>query len=195
MKVFYDPVEFPAIGSIVDKKQLIVDELNQNLCKEDFMEFRSDFDEKGPGKVHGSWTAAHVFYNRDSKGKVSRPVWKSRKAKKIWTKTLRSAPGRYPITHDILNQCADVYWAGMSRIGPNSSISPHHHTYNMPTLILQICMEMGYGNGTCNLIAGGQTMNWNHKYQVNIFDGRSEHELINTMDCSRYIFHVEFDPS
>lgn len=194
MNVFYDPDNFPNVNKIVTNKKLIVDELNDNIEKDVFMGFRSDFYDTKTEKVQGSWTATQVFYNRTRKGKAVPPVWESREAKKTWLRTLKAAPDRYPKTYEILNQCPCVYWAGMSCIGGNSSISPHKHTYNTPTLILQICMEMGTGTGSCDLIAGGETMNWNHKYQVNIFDGRCEHELINTMDCSRYIFHVEFDP-
>jgi len=191
---FYDRNSFPFLKEIIENKKIIIDEICDNINDNELINFLSDFYDKGDEKLQGKWLTEQFYYNKKNKTKVNKTLWHSREDKKRWLKNLREGPQKYPKTCNFLENCKNIYWAGISMIGPNSHIKLHKHIYNSPTIIFQICIEPGIGDGECTLIADGKKLNWNEKGQVNIFDGRSTHELINTMNSSRYILHIEFDP-
>ena len=191
---FYKANYYPFLRKIIRNKKIIIDEICSNINDDALVDFLADFYDEGGEKVNGKWLTSQFYYNKKNKTKINKPHLCSREAKYKWVKNLREGPKMFPETCKILEKCNNIYWAGISKIGPNSHIKPHKHSYANPTRIFQICIDPGSGEGECVLIADGKKLNWNYKYQINIFDGRSKHELINTMDSSRYILHIEFDP-
>ena len=195
MKVFYDPHEFDFLSPIIENKDLIVHELNACRNEDMFFNFVADF--KGDDVVEnvvGSWIAAQIYYRKSGSHKIHSPNHANRRiVKKKWIKYLRLAPLLFPETHKILKSVDQIYWSGLSKIQADSKIKPHKHNYRVPTLTFQICLTPP--TGTCTLTANGQSIDWNHVGQMNIFDGRYEHELINDSPDSRTIMHMEIDPS
>ena len=195
MRVFYEPTEFECLKPIVDNKDTIVEELNACRNEDMFFNFVADF--KGDDVVEnvvGSWIAAQIYYRKSGSHKIHAPNHANRrKVKKKWIKYLRLAPQLFPETHKILESVDQVYWSGMSKIQANSEIKPHRHKYRVPTLTFQICLTPP--TGTCTLTANGESIKWNEMGQMNIFDGRYEHDLINDSPDSRTIMHMEIDPT
>lgn len=197
MKRFYKPTDLDMIMPIIDNKYQMVDEISRAIvsgCVDDtLIQFQADIhNHEGVGE----WRAVQTYYNNTRNNKTNKQKWISREAKKQWISNLRQAPAMYPVMTETLQACPCVYWGGISKSGSNSHILPHKHTYKTPTLLLQICITPGVSDSdNCYLVVGGEKMFWRSKYQVNIFDGRYEHELVNKSSSSRYILHVEFNPT
>lgn len=197
MKMFYEPAELDMIKPIIDNKHQIIDEIYDTVATgyvdRTTVQFQADIDDH---QGTGTWAATQVYYNNTKINNTNKQKWISRETKKQWIANLRRAPTVYPFMTKTLSSCPCVYWGGISTSGPSSHILPHKHTYKTPTLILQICIDPGEEGGDgCYLVVGGEKMFWRSKYQVNIFDGRHEHELVNVSSSSRYILHVEFNPT
>jgi len=215
MRSFYNPHDFKYLRPVINNVNTIVDEITANVDLTLFQNVKTEHvvskkhhqlverlinnaskrsDKINPKK--NKWTGFPIHFKscrRATEGlNTSCHFEDSRELSVSVTNTnIKTAPKIFPKTYNILKSVDKIYYSGLSFLGKGSSIKPHIHTFNNPTLTFHLCLTT-HTSG-CTLNVNNEHIEWKEPGQMAMFDSFFNHSVVNNSSTDRCILHLEVD--